>query len=131
MEIREKFENLTVDEYTSVDPITIAPDINVLTARNLMKSNNIRHIPVVEDGIGIGLISDRDIRRLDEEQLPKTSVKDVMIDEPFTVRSNAPLKEVVFEMSQKKIGSALVNDENERLYGIFTSTDALNSIIEQ
>ena len=33
-------------------------------------------------------------------------------------------------MSDAKIGSLIVNDDNEKLVGIFTNTDALNALIE-
>ena len=53
-----------------------------------------------------------------------------MASDPVTVNSQASLDEVAFEMSQKKIGSVIVNDENENFLGIFTVTDALNALIE-
>jgi acetoin utilization protein AcuB len=53
-----------------------------------------------------------------------------MASDPVTVNSQASLDVVAFEMSQNKIGSVLVNDENEKFLGIFTVTDALNALIE-
>jgi predicted transcriptional regulator len=48
----------------------------------------------------------------------------------FSVKSSDLIKDVVFEMSNRKIGSAIVLSSDETMYGIFTSTDALNTIIE-
>ncbi len=53
-----------------------------------------------------------------------------MARDPVTVSSQDSLDKVAFEMSQNKIGSVLVNDENENFLGIFTATDALNALIE-
>ena len=53
-----------------------------------------------------------------------------MVNEPFCVSLGTPLDEVAFQMSQKKIGSALVVDGESKLDSIFTSVDGLNALIE-
>ena len=45
-------------------------------------------------------------------------------------RASAPLDEVAHAMSEKKVGSVIVNDEDGKFLGIFTVTDALNALIE-
>ena len=40
------------------------------------------------------------------------------------------LDEVALAMSEKKVGSVIVNDDEGRFYGIFTATDALNALVE-
>ena len=55
---------------------------------------------------------------------------DIMAADPVTVSVSAPLDEVAYTMSEKKIGSVIVNDQNGKLLGIFTATDALNALIE-
>lgn len=121
---------MTIDEFTTVDPITIEKNSSLGQAKKLMIENGVRHIPVVQNGIGIGIVSERNLHSLSEENLRNSRVSEVMVEEPFTVLSNNLLKDVVFEMSTRKIGSALVNDQNQKLYGIFTSIDALNTIVE-
>ena len=49
---------------------------------------------------------------------------------PLTVSASTPLDEVAFAMSDMKVGSVIVNDEDGRFLGIFTATDALNALIE-
>ena len=53
-----------------------------------------------------------------------------MTADPYTVSIEANLDDVAFEMSRNKYGSAIVMDNNDEVYGIFTSTDALNALIE-
>lgn len=131
MEKKLDMANLTVDEFTTVEPISISHTDNVLNAGRIMNEKGIRHLPILENGVAIGIISKRDITAQDpNKDLAHLSVTEIMTEDPFTVRSTDLLKDVVFEMSSRKIGSALVNDENNKLYGIFTSIDALNSIIE-
>ena len=55
---------------------------------------------------------------------------DIMAAAPLTVRSTTPLDEVAYEMSDKKVGSVIVEDEDGQFLGIFTATDALNALVE-
>lgn len=98
-----------------------------------MKDFEIRHLPIVRNGQVVGVVSERDLRLASgltggEKRLILAS--DIMAIEPATVNANATLDEVALEMSKRKIGSVIVNDENDNFYGIFTATDALNALIE-
>ena len=53
-----------------------------------------------------------------------------MAEHPLTVSASLPLDEVAYAMSERRVGSAIVNDEKGELLGIFTATDALNALIE-
>ncbi len=130
MEKRLDLNCLTVDEFTTVDPITLTPECFLITAKEIMHEKKIRHIPIIENDKVVGLISDRDIHALSDDKLEQIQVKDSMVLDPYTVQATDLLRDVVFEMSSRKVGSALVNDADGRLYGIFTSIDALNSVIE-
>ena len=52
-----------------------------------------------------------------------------MQKEPYLVSADTKLSEVAFYMSKNKYGSALVMNPDGDL-GIFTSTDALNALVE-
>lgn len=45
------------------------------------------------------------------------------------MEKNAPLLDVVFHLSEEKIGSAIITDDG-KLDGIFTTTDALNALVD-
>lgn len=126
--------NVAVEEFTTPDPITAADDMLVDELVELLENNHIRHLPVVDQqGKVIGIISDRDLRLvkgLDLVSHQHIRAADIMTPEPFTVAANTPIDEVAFIMSDKKIGSMLVNDEDGKLLGIFTASDALNALIE-
>ncbi|MCE3014031.1 MAG: CBS domain-containing protein, partial [Proteobacteria bacterium] len=55
---------------------------------------------------------------------------DIMSTDPLVVRANDPLSEVAYLLSSSKVGSAIVMDENDEIFGIFTTTDALNALVE-
>lgn len=124
--------NLPVEEYTTPDPVTAGEDTSVEELRSLMKENNVRHIPILASQQVIGIVSDRDLKvvtglNLSEKSLVRAA--DIMARDPITVSSQDSLDQVAYLMSSRKIGSVIVNDGN-KFYGIFTSTDALNALIE-
>jgi acetoin utilization protein AcuB len=125
-----KLKNLTVEEFTSVDPVCVASTIKLDILRDIMDKNNFRHIPVTNNDQCVGIISERDLYRCDRSEISSLTAKDIMKTDVFMVKSSDLIKDVVFEMSKRKIGSAIVVNPNEEMYGIFTSTDALNTIIE-
>ncbi|MCC7405318.1 MAG: CBS domain-containing protein [Bdellovibrionales bacterium] len=122
---------IPVDEFTSPTPITVAADTSAAEVAKLLRKHNIRHIPVVDDEVPVGIISERDLRVLSTvKELNQVTAAQVMVSDPFTVSPDTPLDQVVFEMSDRKIGSAIVQDEDGKVVGIFTNTDALNALIE-
>lgn len=123
---------LPVEEFTTPDPITAPEDASTDELRDLMAEHGIRHLPIVTAGQVVGIVSERDLKvvaglELSEKQLVRAS--DIMARDPVAVDSQATLDEVAYEMSSRKIGSVIVN-EGSKFLGIFTSTDALNALIE-
>lgn len=122
---------LLVDEYTGPCPISVAPDTPLAEVFDIMEQNGIRHVPVVQNEKPIGIIGHRDVQVLKNlETAGEYEASKVMIDNPFTVRSGSSLEQVALDLSAQKIGSAIVVDENQNISGIFTSTDALNALVE-
>lgn len=126
-----KIENDLIDEYTS--PCTVIANKNetVLELMRKMGEYDVRHIPVVENNKAIGLVTERDLKLVINLATGRALTADeVMITEPFVVNYGESLRDVVFEMSRRKVGSALVLDARSEDIGIFTSTDALNALVE-
>ncbi len=126
-------QNPPVEEYTTPSPVTATEDQSIDELRQLMQSHGVRHLPVARDGTIVGVVSDRDLRvaeGLGAEHRIQVRAGDIMADELVTVTASTPLDEVAFIMSDRKIGSVIVNDENGEPLGIFTVTDALNALIE-
>ena len=60
------------------------------------------------------------------EESEHIKVKELMTKDVYRVSRKENLDKVVFTMSDKKIGSAIIEDTDDDFFGIFTSTDALN-----
>src|SRR5688500_3589398 len=125
--------NVPVEEFTTPNPVTATPEMLVDEMDHLMTTYGIRHLPIVDGERVVGIVSDRDLRvvmGLSQREKLLVRANDIMTESPVTVSAGALLDEVAFEMSQKKIGSVIVNDADDRFLGIFTVTDALNALIE-
>ena len=121
-----------VQKYMTTTPHSIGAEQDLETAIDLMKKYGIRHLPVLKSGGLIGILSDRDVRlALGIKGVdPKTTkVDEVATDEVFITKPDSMLNEVVAEMAEKRIGSAVVV-QNHKLVGIFTSTDAMRVLGE-
>lgn len=122
-----------VEEFTTPDPVTATEGMMVDDLWRLMDQHGVRHLPVVRDDQVVGIVSDRDVRvvlGLSAAEKMQVTAADVMSPDPVTVTTGTPLDEVAFLMADKKLGSVIVTDEEGKLFGIFTATDALNALVE-
>ena len=128
---KEMLDGLLVDEYTSYCTYTGHPEESVLDMMREMREHNIRHLPIVDQGNIVGMVTDRELNLLINSEEGRTyKAKDVMVTDVYTVKGGTPLRDVVFEMSDQKIGSAVVESFEGDSIGIFTSVDALNALVE-
>jgi predicted transcriptional regulator len=126
-EILNSIKELPVDEYAT--PISVTAQLGE-SARDLiikMQDAGVRHVPVFDGDTLKGMVSDRDVRNLAVEEI-KAEI--LMSKDVYEVASGTLLRDVVFEMSSKKIGSCLVKDTTSNEWSIFTSVDALNALNE-
>lgn len=121
-----------IDRYMTTSPLTIGRDQTLAHAHALMREHKIRHLPVLEGGKLIGLISDRDLHMIEtlrDVDPEKVVVEEAMVPEVYTVSPAAPLDEVVREMAAHKYGSAVVIDHN-KVVGVFTTIDAMQAFAD-
>lgn len=125
-------KNLKVDAFTTPSPVVVKSEDTIAKIITEMDNNGIRHLPVVDDtNLAIGVITDRDVATVKAFAFNEDiTAADLMSDQPYSVVEGSSLVEAAYLMSDKKIGSLVVNDEHGKIAGIFTSTDALNALIE-
>jgi CBS domain-containing protein len=56
-----------VREWMTSDPITLSPDASADEAAKIMLDNGFRHVPIVQDGRAVGIVSIRDVARWSTE----------------------------------------------------------------
>lgn len=122
----------TIQKYMTTTPYTVRPDLTIAAADKIMHENRIRHLPVLNGGQLVGLLSQRDIRLIEsfkDVDIKTVQVVEAMSQDVFEVSPNASLDEVVLTMAAKKYGSAVVT-QNSHVVGIFTAVDALQALAE-
>lgn len=120
----------TVQKFMTVGPIVIGSERTLAEAHRVMRQRNIRHLPVVDGGRLVGVVSQRDLYLLETLKGvdPETErVSEAMTADPFTVPPDAALDEVAAKMAEHKYGSAVVVDRGS-VIGLFTTVDALRAL---
>jgi acetoin utilization protein AcuB len=121
-----------VMKFMSKDPVTVNAHLTLAQAEKMMHEHRIRHLPVLEGGKLIGIVSDRDLKMVlgfKDVDPNKVTVEEACTYDPITVSPEANLDEVVGMMAEKRIGSVLVVDNN-KLVGIYTWVDGLKTMHE-
>lgn len=109
---------------------TIGHDRTVDEAYELMRKHRIHHLPVLDGGKLVGLVSHRDlalVEGLDDLDTSTVRVEEAMSADVFSVADDAPVGEVAHRMAHERFGSAIVQRGKE-IVGIFTTTDALRAL---
>jgi CBS domain-containing protein len=68
-ERKAPLDRITVADWMTRDVVTCAPDCEVETIMGLMTKHRVRHMPLLEDGRLVGLISIGDIVKAQHDQL--------------------------------------------------------------
>ncbi|HVO29823.1 MAG TPA: CBS domain-containing protein [bacterium] len=119
-----------IREYMTPLPITIGSDQTIRFANIRMHEAGIRHLPVLDGGKLVGILSERDIAMIEGLHIPDVEnlpVRDAMTEAPFECGADTPLDRVADEMASRKIGAAVIRD-GEKVSGVFTTVDALRAL---
>jgi acetoin utilization protein AcuB len=110
-------------------PYSIEASEPTTKAREMMAGYGFHHLPVMDRGELVGVVSEPDLRRAEAIDDGPRQVADVVRQEAFVVDLSEPLDRVLSKMARLQAGSVLVVKE-DRLAGIFTVTDACRSFAE-
>jgi acetoin utilization protein AcuB len=125
-------KELTISDRMTKTPHLIGAEQSLHSAHDVMRKHEIRHLPVLHGGKLIGLVSLRDLHLVEtlRDVDPDTvRVEEAMTQDVYTVTPKTPLKEVVREMRERKLGSAIVI-EGTKVVGVFTTVDALDLLAD-
>jgi len=113
-------------------PHTIGRDQTLAVARKLMNAHRIRHLPVLDGGRLVGVLSQRDLYFI--ESLDNSPADDIRVDEAMSTEvsetsADATLEQVVARLVRKKHGCAVVT-AGGRVVGLFSTIDAMNALLQ-
>jgi len=132
---------MLVGERMSHPVIFVSPDMPIVDALNMMKTEHIRRAPVIKDGKLVGIVSDKDL--LNASPSPATSlsvwemnyllskimVKEVMTKDVMTVAEDTPIEQAARIMADNKIGGLPVMRDGH-VVGMITETDLFKIFLE-
>ena len=121
----------TIEQFMTRSPHTIGQDQTLATAHRLMRSSDIRHLPVLEGGRLVGIVSQRDLHLLETLKgvdQDEVTVAEAMTSDVETAEPSMPLHEAAERMARRRAG-CLVVTHAERVVGIFTAVDALGAVV--
>lgn len=105
-----------------LDPVTISPNNTVQDALDLMSDFRVSGLPVVEDGRLVGILTNRDVRFIEDGHAVRVS--DVMTSKNLvTVPMGTSLEEAKQHLHEHRIEKLLVVDEDGLLRGLITMKD--------
>ena len=122
---------LIIRNYMTASPITIGKEQPLAVAHQVMRQHHIRHLPVLEHGRLIGIVTERDlhlVETLRDVDPVSVKVEEAMTLEPYTISPETSLEWVASEMAEHKYGAAVVVDAQHRVLGVFTTVDALRAL---
>jgi len=132
---------MLVSKRMTRDPVAVSPGQSLAEALRLTREHRIRHLPVVEGGEVVGIVSDRDIRLALPSPLAAadpegarfvrdTPVSAIMAREVITVGPWDAVEDAARLLHRHRIGALPVVDAHGRLLGILSETDVLHAFVE-
>jgi acetoin utilization protein AcuB len=134
-------EAMIVAELMTRDPVTVASEASIARVWSLMRDLDIRHVPVVDRGALVGMVSDRDIAHLDltallrlegalQDELARP-VAHAMSGEVICVEADCGLARAIALLIEHKVGALpVVRRGTRELVGILSYVDVLRAYQE-
>jgi len=111
--------------------VVVPPELSLRAAWDTMERERFRHLPVVQGGVLVGILSDRDVLiRSRPGDVPVSPVGEAMSPAPFVCRPDTDVTDLVRLMTEEKIDAVPVVDAADRLVGLVTSTDLMLLLIQ-
>jgi CBS domain-containing protein len=115
------------------ETVTVRPGDWLITAAQMLMSHGIGALPVVEAGVPIGLLSERDIVRaaaLNVDGLAGTAVEQIMRRPAPTCSADDPIPVVMARMTRDRLRHLVVT-ENGRLAGVISVGDLVKDRLDE
>lgn len=122
--------------------ITLRPNDSIAEAARIFDAQGIHHIPVVEDGKLVGMVSktdylffkrgfldDKTDQRIEEIRMNNYELSDIMTRDLQFIKANAPIQKAL-ELFQKNEFHALPVMDEDKLIGLVTTFDIVNNILK-
>jgi acetoin utilization protein AcuB len=139
-----KEDLVTARELMTENPATLTAQATIAEAWDLMRELEIRHVPVIQGGALVGMLSDRDLARVDIGSLLMaegaaaagqdlgTPIAGLMSTDVIFVQPETELSDVIDLLIESRVGALPVVDADTRaVVGIVSYIDVLRAMQDQ
>lgn len=117
---------------------TVDAGAKLSEVRRVLSEGRFHHVPVVDDGVLVGIVSTSDLLRvyragaattpeeIDERLDGSATLAETMSTDLVTLRADDPVERAIECIAEGQLHSVLVLDAESRLVGIVTDTDLLD-----
>ena len=136
-------KNLKVSHVMTESLILLNKTDALSKASNLFQKHHIRHLPVVEDGVVIGILSRTDLDRVsfspqflseiastESTVIDLLSVEDIMKAKPTCVYEDEDLLSTALKLANEEYHAFPVIKEVNKISGILTTTDVIKELLD-
>ena len=130
-----------ISRHMTPAPLTVESDVLISEAREILRSNRFRHLPVIDrDWRLVGMVTDRDIRsaypssvlsgedrKRELEQVSKTPVSEIMSTDLVNLLPHSTIDDALLLLEKKRVGAIPVLDEKGVIVGIFSMRDLIRA----
>jgi acetoin utilization protein AcuB len=128
---------LLVKDSMTREVVALSPGTTAGEALALCRERRIRHLPVLEGGRLVGIVSDRDLRSAAPaladpgraEALQNLRISGVMTRDVVITHPDDPIEEAANRMRERSIGCLPVVEDGD-LVGILTSSDVMEALVQ-
>lgn len=128
-------------ELMTTDPVTVDTQASISDVWDLMRELYIRHVPVVQDGALVGMLSDRDLGQLDigrvlglegaaaaRAELARPVIESMSTDVIF-VHPETEVADVIGLLIEGKVGALpVIQPDTREVVGIISYVDVLRAL---
>lgn len=126
---------MLVREIMTSSPVAIEVADRIFTAREKLLEQDIRHLPVVDQGKLVGMLSERDLPAGlseltfgDQEAGDAALVGAFMSSDVLSIHAEAELSDAIDLMLEHRIGAVpVVGEDEQELVGIVSYVDVLRA----
>jgi CBS domain-containing protein len=132
---------VTARDLMTANPATVTPQASITEVWDIMREREVRHVPVVQGGALVGMLSDRDLAALDiarmlavegtdalREELARP-ITNVMSSDVIFVEPETEVSDVVGLLLEHKVGALpVIRPDTREVVGIISYIDVLRAL---
>lgn len=119
----------TVEDIGTKKLVSLKKDDTLKIAAEILTENDIEGAPIIENNEAIGIITLSDIAKALSLSKENLNVEDIMVKDVITISKSTKFSRAVEMMYRHNIGRLIITDSNNKVVGIITRSDLIDSIL--